>query len=81
MYSTNDKTLNIILAYTQDLYKITPNNFNNKHISSVFKILSSHLKQHPLILFLPIAVAISCAVGLLYGDKIIALAKLIRIGF
>lgn len=81
MHNISDKVLSNILVYTNDLYLIKPNQFNNKLVSRLFAYIALHFKTHPIRILLPVALFIAFCICILYGNKVVWFARLIRIGF
>lgn len=65
----------------QEVYFIEPNNLGNQHLTSLYKISASFLKQMPFIFVIPLSVIFSVMLYVLLGGLVVKLTTLLQYGF
>lgn len=79
--NSTSKQEQYLLKQMQRIYDVAPASIGNSFITNIYKHVTHHLKQMPFVVLLPIALAVSITVYLIFGWVSIVLVSFLQYGF
>ena len=64
-----------------EVYFVEPNDLGNSKLTSLYKTVTSFLKQMPFIFIVPLSVLLSFALYVIFGTLTVKLTTLLQYGF
>lgn len=65
----------------EEVFVMEPNDLGNDALTSIFKRISVFFKVMPFMYILPLSIAISCVLYIVFGTLIVKLVSLLQYGF